>query len=394
MTGARPRNRKELLAAAAAGLFARDGFHNVGVGDVAAAGGVTASALYRHFQNKQDVLGHVLLTGVDELADRLRAAVSGLADDPGRRLDPLLLAAAEVSVERRELTALWRWQGRHMREADQKDLRTRVGSLLTDWLAGLRALRPGLDPGQTQLLCFATLSVFGSVGDHRATPGAGFAELLARLARAVVGVDLPTARPSSDQWRTRVAPPPSRREELLTAATRLFREHGFHAVSVDDIGAATGIAGPSVYRHFAGKSELLLAASRRMADRLTLGLEDALATATDPADALGRLARSYVDTVLRSDDLIAVYTTELANLPERDGRELRAMQRGYVAEWVRLLRSVSPGLDEAEARVVVHAALTIVNDIPRTARFADRPGLAAELTALTGAVLDAGATQP
>jgi AcrR family transcriptional regulator len=47
LTGARPRNRKQLLAEAAAGLFARDGFHNVGVGDIAAACGITAPALYQ-----------------------------------------------------------------------------------------------------------------------------------------------------------------------------------------------------------------------------------------------------------------------------------------------------------------------------------------------------------
>ncbi|EWC60946.1 Transcriptional regulator, TetR family [Actinokineospora spheciospongiae] len=385
----RPRNRRAQLADAAAALFGKRGYHSVGVGDIAAAAGITASALYRHFQNKQDVLGHVLLTGVDELAERVHDAVSGLADDPQSRLAPLLLAAAEVSIERRELTALWRWQGRHLREADQKELRGRAATLLSAWLTGLRRLRPELSSGQAHLLCFAALSVFGSVGDHRATPRSGFAPLLARLGEAVVRADLPTPAPRADGWRTRVAPAPSRREELLTAATRLFRERGFHAVSMDDIGAAGGIAGPSVYRHFAGKSDLLLAASRRMADRLTLGLEDSLATATDPADALRRLARSYVDTVLRSDDLIAVYTTELANLPERDGRELRAMQRGYVAEWVRLLREVAPGLDEPTARVAVHAALTIVNDIPRTQRFTTRPGLADELSTLAATVLRA-----
>ncbi|OLR95018.1 TetR/AcrR family transcriptional regulator [Actinokineospora bangkokensis] len=388
--GARPRNRKALLARAAADLFAQRGYHAVAVGDIAAAAGITAPALYRHFPSKQDLLGHVLLTGVDELAGRVSDAVAGLADDPASRLRPVLDAAAGVSIDQRQLTALWRWQGRHLGAADQKELRGRVGALLGHWLSGLHALRPDLDRGQAQLLCFAALSVFGSVGDHRACPRTGFAELLADLGEAVVRAELPEVTPRDDDWRTRVAPPPSRREELLTAATRLFREHGFHAVSVEDIGAATGIAGPSVYRHFAGKSDLLLAASRRMADRLTLGLEDSLAAAADPADALRRLARSYVDTVLRSDDLIAVYTTELANLPERDGRELRAMQRGYVAEWVRLLRAVAPDLDEPRARVTVHAALTIVNDIPRTPRFSARPGLADELAALASVVLAAG----
>ncbi|WP_285502610.1 TetR/AcrR family transcriptional regulator [Actinokineospora sp. NBRC 105648] len=387
MTGApvrRPRDRKAQLAVAAAELFGRRGYHAVGVNEIAAAAGITGPALYRHFQNKQDVLGFVLLTGIDKLTERVHDAVAATEDDPARGLRPLLLAAADVSIEQRALTALWRWQGRHLHPGDQKEIRRRVGALLTQWLSGLRTLRPELDAGEANLLCFAALSVFGSVGDHHASPPrTEFIELLARLGEAVVRAPLPT----TSTVRRVPTPPPTRREELLSAATRLFRERGFPAVSMEDIGAATGIAGPSIYRHFSSKSDILLAASRRMADRLRLGLEDSLASAVDARDALARLSRSYVDTVLRSDDLIAVYTTELANLPERDARELRALQRGYVAEWVRLLREITPTLTEPAARVTVHAALTIVNDLPRTHHISTRPGLPAELTALAVAVL-------
>ncbi|WP_245614098.1 TetR/AcrR family transcriptional regulator [Actinokineospora inagensis] len=378
------RNRKGQLAEAAADLFGRRGYHAVGVNDIAAAAGVTGPALYRHFQNKQDVLGFVLLSGIDKLTDRLAPLVSACAADPAA-FEPLLRATAEVSIEQRALTALWRWEGRNLHEADKKEIRRRVGALLGQVVAGMRLLRRPMTPAEAELTCFAALSVFGSVGDHRVTlPMPVFAPLLAGLADAVIRAPLATGTVSAN-WR--VGPTQTRREELLTAATRLFRDRGFLAVSMEDIGAATGIAGPSVYRHFASKSDILLAASRRMADRLRWGLEDSLASASSAADALQRLTRSYVDTVMRSDDLIAVYTTELANLPERDGRELRALQRGYVAEWVRLLREAQPDLSEPAARVTVHAALTIVNDLPRTARLASRPALAAELTGLAVAVL-------
>ncbi|MDQ3402348.1 MAG: TetR/AcrR family transcriptional regulator [Actinomycetota bacterium] len=383
----RPRNRKAQLADAAADLFRKRGYHAVGVNDIAAAAGITGPAVYRHFQNKQAVLGHVLLTGVDALATRLTEAVASAQNDPARGLEPLLMAAASVAIDQRELTALWRWQGRHLRESDQKEIRRRTGELMIRWQSGLRALRPELRGADANLLCFAALSVFGSVGDHHASPPRQpFELLLARIGEAVLRVDLAPA-PTTPAWTARPASPSTRREGLLSAATRLFRERGFHAVSMEDIGAAAGIAGPSIYRHFAGKSDILLAASRRMADRLMIGLENSLAAAVDPEDALRRLAASYVETVLRSDDLIAVYTNELVNLPERDSRELRTLQRGYVAEWVRLLREMSPELSEAESRVAVHAALTIVNDLPRTHRLSTRPALAAELAGLAVVVL-------
>ncbi|MBI0385672.1 helix-turn-helix transcriptional regulator, partial [Streptomyces albiflaviniger] len=40
------------------------------------------------------------------------------------------------------------------------------------------------------------------------------------------------------------APAPSRREQILKEAARLFAERGFHGVGVDEIGAAVGISGP------------------------------------------------------------------------------------------------------------------------------------------------------
>ncbi|WP_436496128.1 TetR/AcrR family transcriptional regulator [Actinokineospora sp. HUAS TT18] len=388
--GRRPRNRKAQLADAAAELFGKRGYHSVAVNDIAAAAGITGPALYRHFPNKQALLGHVLLTGVDVLIEHLDAAIAEAHGDVERCVGPLLHAAAEVSIEQRELTALWRWQGRHLHAADQQEIRRRMGASLARYISGLRGLRPELGRADTELLAFAVMSVYGSVGDHHANLAREpFERLLARLAESVIRCAVVPAvdEPAAAGWRSRVQPAPSRREELLSAATRLFRDHGYHAVSMEDIGAVTGIAGPSIYKHFAAKSDILLASCRRMADRLRLGLDHALAEATDPTDALHRLTRSYADTVQRSDDLIAVYTNEVVNLPERDAKELRRLQRGYVAEWVRLLRESTPTLSEAEARVAVHAALTVINDLPRSRRFASRPALTTEIAELAMTVL-------
>lgn len=49
---------------------------------------------------------------------------------------------------------------------------------------------------------------------------------------------------------------PQRRELILAAAVRLFAERGYHAASMDEIGAAAGISKAVVYDHFASKREL------------------------------------------------------------------------------------------------------------------------------------------
>ncbi|MPZ85919.1 MAG: TetR family transcriptional regulator [Actinophytocola sp.] len=388
----RPRNRKAQLAESAAELFRKHGYHQVSVNDIAAAAGVTGPAVYRHFRGKQDILAHVLLSGMDTfgLVTEEALATQGTADE---QLAELLRAMAALAVERREVTALWRWEGRHLDRADQTKIRHRGGELMAQWGIALRDARLGLPKAEAELLCWAALSVFGSVSVHHvSTPRKRFETRLAELARAVLGwvprAVAPEVAPRPPAWQpVPVLPSTSRREELLSAAIRLFRDRGYHAVSMEDIGAEAGIAGPSIYRYFPGKSAILVAAGYRMADRLDRTAGIAIDEATDPHDALARLAASYVDTVLRSDNLMATFAGELANLPDRDRKEMVRVQREYVAQWVNLMRTVSPELSEPDARITVHAALTVVNDLARTPRIVARPRIAAELAELAFTVL-------
>lgn len=377
-------DRKSQLADAAAELFGRRGYHAVSVHDIAGAAGVTGPAVYRHFSSKQNVLAHVLITGLEVFGE---VSSSALAAGGVPALFP---AVAALAVERREITALWRWQGTHLGKQDRAAIRRAGARIIEGWSAALRAERPDLAFEDAEVLCWAALSVFGSISVHHLSlPRKRFEHLLVSLASAVFAYTGPPApEPVSNgsaSWRSGGVP--SRREELLAAATALFRSRGYRAVSMEDIGAAAGIAGPSIYRHFPGKADILVAAGYRMADRLNVDAARSLRSAVDPADALSRLVESYVDTVLSSGNLMAIFASESISLAERDARELLRVQRAYVAEWVKLLLETAPALDEREARITVHAALTIINDLTRTPRIAARPGIAAELAGLAKAVL-------
>ena len=49
----------------------------------------------------------------------------------------------------------------------------------------------------------------------------------------------------------------SRRDQILATAAELFAARGFHGVSVADLGAACGISGPALYKHFPSKDAML-----------------------------------------------------------------------------------------------------------------------------------------
>ncbi|MGH3947811.1 MAG: TetR/AcrR family transcriptional regulator [Pseudonocardiaceae bacterium] len=388
----RPRNRKSQLAAVAAELFRARGYRGVGITDIAAAAGVTGPAVYRHFSDKQAILAHVVLSGVDDLVAMTAHALEGPKAPGPDQITLLMRSLAKLSVERREAAALWRSERRHLRAEDQAELRRRSSGLLTAWARALRSVRPELSLGDAELLSWAALSVFGSVSVHSTRIGKRrFESLLVERARAVLHCTLPTANGApvhatperSDQRILRV----SRREQLITEASRLFQERGFHEVSMEGIGAAAGISGPSVYRHFPSKAALFVASATRLADRLEQGRQQVSRSAADEAQALRDLTASYVGIMRTSAGILGI-GAQVNALSEAENAEMRRVQRDYVEEWVRLLCTIRPELSAREGRIVVHVSLTIANDLLRTRRMKDRPNIETELVALMCATLD------
>ncbi|SDX72231.1 DNA-binding transcriptional regulator, AcrR family [Amycolatopsis xylanica] len=380
----RPRDRKATLAAVAAELFRARGYHGVGINDIAAAGGVTGPALYRHFADKQAILAYVVLSGIDDMES---ATAETLTDGSPEQISTLLTTLAGQAVERREVAALWRWEGKHLPREDQREIRRRSAAVLSAWTKALLIHRPELTPDDAELLCWAGLSVFGSVSVHHTTIAKKrFSQLLVDLAHRVLHAMIPAQSVKSTVIEPLTVGTPARREQLLAAATALFGERGFHAVSMEDIGAAAGITGPSVYRHFPSKASLMVAIGHRAADRLAVGADQAMRCA-DESEALRRLAASYVDTLRNTPELSVSFSGDPVMLPERDKADLRRVQKDYVARWTALLSTIRPELNERESKIIVHAALTIANDLTRTRRVNTRPNLEAELVALMTAVL-------
>src|SRR3712207_7162375 len=87
---------------------------------------------------------------------------------------------------------------------------------------------------------------------------------------------------------------PSRREQILQAAAQLFAERGSRAVGVDDVGAAVGVTGPAIYRHFASKDAMLAEMLLRISERLLEGGTARVAAAGDDPMAQLQIGRAHV----------------------------------------------------------------------------------------------------
>ena len=152
---------------------------------------------------------------------------------------------------------------------------------------------------------------------------------------------------------------PQRRDQVLAAASRLFHERGYHATGMDEIGAAVGITGPGVYRHFRSKEDILETLVRDRGEQVVAELERVTTSELAPSAMVHELARTYVDGVLVDPSLAVVAMYERRTLSSETRAWLDKMERRNVETWVEVLRRARPELDEAEARVVVHGALSL-----------------------------------
>lgn len=147
----------------------------------------------------------------------------------------------------------------------------------------------------------------------------------------------------------------------MRAAVRLFRAHGIDGVGIDAIGAAVGMSGPALYRHFpGGKPELLSAAFDAAGRQLLAALEKGGAGAA-PEARLAGVVDGYVELALGSSDLIGLYLDEAHALPADLRQRLDEVQRTYLGHWARLLLEARPGLHPERAALLAHAALAMVN---------------------------------
>ncbi|MCA9615019.1 MAG: TetR/AcrR family transcriptional regulator [Sandaracinus sp.] len=107
-------------------------------------------------------------------------------------------------------------------------------------------------------------------------------------------------------------PPPSLRDRILAAATRLFGERGYDSTSVREVAEAAGCTKPALYYHFGSKEALFLAALRAETDELTRLVERPLEPASTVRDHLIRALDAFFGH-LRTDP-VGVRLVMLADL--------------------------------------------------------------------------------
>ena len=402
-----------MIMAAARRLAADRGFAAVSVDDIAGEAGVTAAVLYRHFRGKAALAEAVLI----ELLDRYLAIAEATSPDRAG-LEQLVRKTVELALDRPDLLGVYLREYTAPQSAAVRSLEQR---LQDRWSLELQSAYPGTDRAGAVIRQRALLGALAGT-TVRPAPVARprLDELLASSGLAVLGSPRPAGAGGAGGeggvsetggvggesgagglragekvgWQSSR----SRADAILDVALELFRQRGFAGTGVDDIAAALGFAGSAIYRTYPSKSDILLDAYDRAGARVAVGVEDALAEATGPVDALARLAASFASVAVGNVDLIVVTSREGAALPDRERPRLSRRRQAVRDTWASVLAECRPELTAVEARVLVRGVFPLATETALLSRrlFIEPAEVAALMTSfvLADAVLADGVGRP
>lgn len=99
---------------------------------------------------------------------------------------------------------------------------------------------------------------------------------------------------------------PSKREQILDGAWRMFRQKGFDAASMNDITREAGVSKGTIYVYFANKEELFAALIDRHRAQFADSMRDILAGSEEVRDGLWQFGTAFANRLICTDMIPAL----------------------------------------------------------------------------------------
>lgn len=167
-------DRHAAILREAATLFAERGFSGVSLEDIGGAVGVSGPALYRHFANKQALLGAILV----EVSERLLAGGRGVLsshDQPADQLDAIIAFHVEFALRDADVIRVQDRDLASLSDDDRHTVRRLQREYVEVWIGILSTIHPDRDEDDLRVRAHACFGLINStphtVRASRSRPG-------------------------------------------------------------------------------------------------------------------------------------------------------------------------------------------------------------------------------
>ena len=149
----------------------------------------------------------------------------------------------------------------------------------------------------------------------------------------------------------------NRRQALLEAAARHFRQRGYSGAALRDIADAAGMLAGSIYYYFPSKEDLFVAVHGEGVRRISAAVDAAASAESDPWRRLEAAMAAHLEALLEGGDFAQVV---IRDLPAEVPREpLVALRDGYEDRFRHLIGALplEAGSDRGTLRLMLLGAL-------------------------------------
>lgn len=137
----------------------------------------------------------------------------------------------------------------------------------------------------------------------------------------------------------------SRKEEIITVASRLFKEKGYTAVSVRDIAQAMGIKAASLYNHIESKQEILSTLILDLAVEFTEGMAGVISEDSTPLDKIEKVIELHIDITVNRSEALALLNNDWMHLEGQDLVNFEKMREDYEENFRKIIKQ---GIEEGQ----------------------------------------------
>jgi len=196
------KKRQESILAAAVTLFGERSFEGVGMRDLAAACEVSATAIYRHFPNKDAVLIELYDMIGDQIVKAMRSA--SRAGSPPEVLASLIHSHVKLVLENPRWIPIYQREMSSLPPAELERIAAAQQAYINVWTESLLAIQPKLSRDVAHTTAVAALAAINSaaLGQCR-LKGRAAEKVLTQIAERCLGLGAEAHRDDSARTRAR-----------------------------------------------------------------------------------------------------------------------------------------------------------------------------------------------
>lgn len=131
----------------------------------------------------------------------------------------------------------------------------------------------------------------------------------------------------------------SRKDQIIAAAARLFRQKGYDASSMRDIANELSIEAASLYHHIKSKEEILEMICFGMAQKFLTAIAEVNDIYFNAEEKLRKAILHHVEIVTEDVDKSAVFLREWRSLPENSRADFILLRNHYEHEFTHIIEN-------------------------------------------------------